>query len=77
MLVMFKIFGMRIQLWDGKQLDSEEQQLWDTVRHQVPNWPLFQRLNLSETQRVARREAERQVEQEFESLGSDPDSAVG
>ena len=77
MAVIFKIFGMRIQLWDGKPLDSEEQQLWDAVRHQVPNWPLFKRLDLSEAQRVARQEAERQVEEEFESLGSDPDSAVG
>ena len=77
MAVIFKIFGMRIQLWDGKQLDFQEQQLWDTVRHQIPNWPLFKRLNLSEAQRVARQEAERQVEQELESLGSDPDSAVG
>jgi hypothetical protein len=34
---------------------------------------LFKRLSLSEEQRRAREEAEHQVEQEFESLRSDPD----
>ena len=77
MAVIFKIFGMRIRLWDGKRLNAQDQQLWDAVRDQAPNWALFRRLNLSEEQRLARQKAERQVEQEFESLGSDPDSAEG
>jgi hypothetical protein len=77
MAVIFRIFGMRLKLWDGELLNAQDQQLWDAVRAQVPNWGLFRRLSLSEEQRLARQEAERQVEQEFESLGSDPGSAEG
>ena len=77
MAIIFKIFGMRIKLWDGEALNAEDQQLWDAVKDQVPNWALFKRLSLSEEQRLAREKAERQVEQEFESLGSDSDSAEG
>ena len=72
MAIIFKIFGMRIRLWDGEALNAEDQQLWSAVKNQVPHWALFQRLSLSEEQRLAREEAERQVQQEFESLGSDP-----
>jgi hypothetical protein len=77
MAIVFKVFGMRIQLWNGEALNAQDQQLWDAVENQVPNWALFKRLRLSEEQRLAREEAERQVEQGFESLGSDSDSAEG
>ena len=75
MLIIHAMFGIRLKIWDGKMLDSQEQQLWDAVRGQVPNWALFQRLSLSDDQRLAREEAERQVEQEFESL-SDGDNRL-
>src|SRR5207244_8351827 len=29
MAIIFKIFGMRIKLWDGEALNAEDQQLWD------------------------------------------------
>ena len=77
MAIIFKIFGMRITLWDGEALSPEDQRLWDAVKDQVPNWALFRRLSLSDEQRLARQKAERQVEHEFESLGSDPDAVQG
>jgi hypothetical protein len=51
-------------------LNTQDQQLWDAVKRQVPHWALFKRLNLSDEQRLARKKAERQVEQEFESFGT-------
>jgi hypothetical protein len=71
MKVVMKMFGMRLKIWDGGALDPGEQQLWESVKSQVPDWALFKRLSLSEEQKAARAEAERQVEQEFESLGAD------
>jgi hypothetical protein len=71
MLVINSMFGLRVKLWDGEPLNANEQQQWDAVKAQVPNWALFKRLALSEQQQLARQEAERQVEQEFQSLTDD------
>jgi hypothetical protein len=68
MLLVNSMFGLRIKLWDGEALDALEQQRWDAVKAQVPEWALFKRLTLSKQQTLARQEAERQVEQEFQSL---------
>lgn len=75
MLIVMKMFGIRLRLWDGEVLDAQERQLWDSVKDQVPDWALFKRLSLSEEQKTARQEAERQVEHEFESLGTDVDQS--
>jgi hypothetical protein len=61
-----------LQLWDGEVLSIKDQRLWDAVKHQVPKWALFQRLNLSDEQKAWRKEAEDQVKREFESLSDDP-----
>jgi hypothetical protein len=37
-------------------------------RAQVPSWPLFQRLRLTDVHKLAREKAEPQVAQEFEAL---------
>ena len=71
MMVVMKMFGIRLALWDAVTLDAGEWQLWESVKHQVPDWPLFKRLSLTEAQEVARQEAEHQVQQEFESGGAD------
>jgi hypothetical protein len=75
MMIVMKMFGIRLSLWDGEVLDDQERQLWESVRNQVPDWALFKRLSLSDEQITARQEAERQVEQEFESLGGDQGEA--
>lgn len=67
--IIHAMFGLRLQIWDGETLNSQDQQLWDAVRRQVPQWALFKRLRLTEEQKFAREKAERQVEQEFESIG--------
>ena len=67
------MFGIRIQIWDGKTLSNQDLELWDAVKRQVPKWALFMRLSLSDEQRLARQEAERQVEQAFEPLHAEHD----
>jgi hypothetical protein len=75
-LVINLMFGLRMKLWDGEVLDAQEQQRWDAVRAQVPNWALFKRLTLSEQQKLARQEAEEQVEQELQSLADDAEPST-
>lgn len=77
MAIISAIFGMRRKLWDGEALDAQDQELWDGVKCQSPDWALFKRLRLSDEQRLAREEPERQVEQEFESAGADHDGPQG
>jgi hypothetical protein len=62
------MFGLRLKIWDGHALNVEDQQLWDSVRAQVPDWPFFRRLHLSSEQKQAREQAELQVLQAFDSL---------
>lgn len=62
------MFGLRLKLWDGQRLDANDQQLWDSVQAQVPEWPFFKRLCLSSAQKQAREQAELQVEQAFKSF---------
>ena len=69
MLTVFRMFGIRMQVWDNEVLSAEDRQLWDAVKRQVPDWALFKRLSLSDEQRTARERAEQQVQQEFDSLG--------
>ena len=71
MLVIHAMFELRLKLWDREVLNAQDQQLWDAVKSQVPQWALFHRLNLNEEQKQAREDAERQVEREFESLSDD------
>lgn len=74
MSIIHGMFGVRLKLWDGQALDTQDQQLWDAVKCRVPQWALFHRLNLNDEQKHARQEAEDQVAREFESWSDDPDS---
>lgn len=72
LLIINLMFDLRLQLWDGERLSQENQQVWDAVRNQVPHWALFHRLTLNDEQKQARKDAEEQVEKEFDSLSDDP-----
>jgi hypothetical protein len=69
MAIVHAMFGMRLKSWDGEELNAQDQELWDAVNRRVPHWALFRRLSLTNEQRLAREEAEQQVEQAFESVG--------
>jgi hypothetical protein len=56
-----RLFVIRIRIWRGEALNGENQNLWDTVRTQVPTCPVFMRLNISEDDRKTQREAEQET----------------
>src|ERR1035438_2737047 len=70
MSIIYAMFAIRLKLWDGEALNAQDRSMWEAVQQQVPSWALFSRLGLSDEQRLAREDAERQVEKEFESLGT-------
>jgi hypothetical protein len=49
----FRLFGIRMKIWDQEALEKEDQQFRDTARSQIPNYALFQRLELSAKDRKA------------------------
>jgi hypothetical protein len=69
MSILHRMFGIRLKIWDGEALNTQDKELWDAVKTQVSNWALFKRLILSAEQKQAREHAERQVEREFDALG--------
>jgi hypothetical protein len=70
MSIIYAMFAIRLKLWDNEVLSTQDRDMWNAVQQQVPNWALFSRLSLSDEQRLARENAEQQVEKEIESLGS-------
>lgn len=62
------MFSIRLKVWDGEVLSDDEARLWDAIRGQVPSWPLFQRLHLTEQHKLARQEAERKLADSIEQL---------
>jgi len=69
----WRIFAIRLKLWDGTTLADDERQFWAAAVQQVPDCPMFQRLKLSMDEQQARAEAEQGCAQEFESFLSDAD----
>lgn len=64
----WRIFAIRFIVWDSEELSADDQAFWDAARADVPTWALFHRLVLTTDDRDARRNAERDIEKEFEAL---------
>jgi len=45
--LVLRLFSIRFSIWDGEELPEADQLYWDQARLQVPNYALFQRLDLS------------------------------
>ena len=67
-LVINSMFAFRLRIWDGQKQSADDQRLWDSVKAQVPDWPFFKRLTLTNEQKQAREEAEMQVQHAFDPL---------
>jgi hypothetical protein len=68
-----RLFSLRFKFWDGEALTEEELIFWNGIREQVPNWALFSRLELSESDQAARAEAEAEVEKALGAFFGDAD----
>jgi hypothetical protein len=66
--LIYSMFALRLRSWDGHALTAEDQRLWDSVKAQVPDWPFFRRLFLTNEQKQAREQAETDVQFWFEAL---------
>jgi hypothetical protein len=59
--LIYSMFALRLDIWDGQALSAEDQRLWDSVKAQVPAWPFFKRLFLTNAQKQARKKADAEV----------------
>ncbi len=69
--LIYSMFALRLEIWDGRAFTPEGQRLWDSVKAQVPDWPLFKRLSLTDEQKQAREEAETAVRDIYDMLDED------
>lgn len=70
--VILRMFSIRRELWSAEVLSNRDKELWDSIRAQVPTWPLFRRMELTDEDKLARKEAERQVAQELDAISKGP-----
>jgi hypothetical protein len=66
--MMWRLFGIRLRVWDNEELAPEDKSLWDAGRSEAPDWALFRRTALSSVDRKAREEAEKDVEAQLEGF---------
>jgi hypothetical protein len=71
--IIWRLFDIRLRVWDSEVLSADDQALWDAARADVPTWALFHRLALSADDREARRQAEGDLQKEFEAFFGDAD----
>jgi hypothetical protein len=49
--VIWRLFAIRVSIWNRGALAASDKEFWETSRRQVPNCPLFQRLGVSQHER--------------------------
>lgn len=65
---LFSLFDIRAQMWLGNEISAAEQELWDAARAQVPDYPLFHRLDVDEEVVALQRRLGREMDVACESL---------
>ena len=71
----FRLFGLRVRIWRGDPLSSEDQRFWDTAQSLVPGWALFGRQRVSVDDLQAQEQAEQATAQALEAWIADADHA--
>jgi hypothetical protein len=71
--LVYRLFSIRFKSWNGETLSDADQSFWVKARSQVPNYPLFQRLELSAEDQRAQDEVERDAVEGFRALFGDAD----
>ena len=71
----FRLFGLRVEIWRGDPLSSEDQQFWDTAQSLLPGWALFRRQRVSIDDQQAQEQAEQATTQALEAWFADADHA--
>ena len=55
------LFRIRFVIWSGEPLSDGDHTFWESCRQQVPDFPLFRRLKLSQEDQKAQEDIERQA----------------
>jgi len=71
--LVFRLFGIRMKIWDRAKLNESDQALWDAALIQVPSFALFRRLELSTEDRAAQDAVFRETAEGLESWFSHAD----
>lgn len=66
--LIYRLFSIRFKIWDGETLSEVDQDFWDMARSQAPNYPLFQRLELSADDKRAQDQVEQDAVEGFRML---------
>src|SRR5262245_59037808 len=69
----FRLFFIRTKIWKDLELSKDERNFWDEARARMPEWALFQRLNVSGEDLEAQDKAERDTDTALEALFADAD----
>jgi len=72
----FRLFAIRLKLWDGITLPEDDQRFWEEARLKAPSCPLFRRLELSAEDQRDRQEAEQSCAEELEAFVADADRVI-
>ena len=66
-----KLFAIRINYWNTGTMGDEEQLFWEQAHAQFPDWPIFQRLRLKETDRAVHETIQNEAENFFTELAGE------
>jgi len=70
---LMRLFGIRQKIWKGELISETDQSRWESARLQVPNWPLFKRLELSAEETQAQAEAAEETARGWETFLAEAD----
>jgi hypothetical protein len=74
--LIFQLFRIRFKLWAGEDLDNDDRSYWDTARSQVPDYPVFHRVHISDEDRVAQAAFEIETLNAFKAFFADADDVT-
>jgi len=72
---MICLVSARTRLWLHGEIPRELSRLWEEAQQQIPDWPGFQRLKISDEQRDAVRAFQAELDAVEESLAEEFDEA--
>lgn len=67
-LLVYRLFNIRFEIWKDQDLSIEDQIFWQTAIHQVPNCPIFYRMQLTDVDRQAQQQVEEEANAFFGAL---------
>lgn len=67
-LGIYKLFGIRFKIWRGTELEAAEKVFWEEARARIPDYALFHRLKLSDEDRTAQEQVEKEAEEGLAAL---------